>query len=66
MGYDIELFLKSDVKDEFICSICQGILEDPVKLSCKHHFCRFCITEWLKKTPSCPVDRRPANQSDQP
>lgn len=24
---------------------------------CEHAFCRACITEWLSRQPTCPVDR---------
>ena len=26
---------------------------------CEHAFCRGCITEWLSRQPTCPVDRNP-------
>lgn len=65
MGYDVNRF-ESRVSDEFICTICTDVLEDPlVTPSCEHVFCGECIKSWLTKgplkaTPSCPNDRQPA------
>jgi hypothetical protein len=40
------------------CSICQSALVDPVTTtSCKHTFCRDCITTALRHNPQCPIDR---------
>lgn len=40
------------------CSICQSALVDPVTTtSCKHTFCRNCITTALQHNPQCPIDR---------
>ncbi|XP_044211552.1 protein NLRC3-like, partial [Thunnus albacares] len=41
------------------CSLCQGILKDPVSTNCGHWFCRQCITSyWDQSAPSgdssCP------------
>ena len=66
MGYDVNRF-ETKVSDEFICTICHDVLEDPlVTPSCEHIFCGDCITGWLtngptKAEPSCPNDRTPAN-----
>lgn len=57
MGYDIECF-QCTVDDELICSICNGVLKDPLQAqSCEHSFCSKCISEWLKEQTSCPVCR---------
>lgn len=40
------------------CSICIDNLTDPIVLSCKHVFCRGCITQWLAESSrSCPYCR---------
>lgn len=40
------------------CAICQSALVDPVTTSsCKHTFCRDCITRALAHSPTCPIDR---------
>ena len=70
MGYDIQLFytFKGEIKDQFYCSICLEILKDPVMIaaSCQHHFCKICITEWLKNNNSCPNDRIRVHGFDPP
>jgi protein-L-isoaspartate(D-aspartate) O-methyltransferase len=66
MGYDIKRFRESDVNEEFICPICQDVLEDPILVeNCEHLFCRQCINEWLQKseTKLCPIDRTEINES---
>lgn len=40
------------------CSICRSPLVDPVTTTtCKHTFCRECITNAMTYNPSCPIDR---------
>ncbi|XP_046334048.2 serine-rich adhesin for platelets-like [Haliotis rufescens] len=53
------------------CAICLDLLKNPIATRCHHHFCRFCITEFLKtKThvpcPLCkePVTRRSLQDQD--
>lgn len=58
MGYDLGRF-QGDVDEELMCSICGGVLEDPLQApSCEHAFCASCIHEWLNHQQSCPIDRR--------
>lgn len=57
MGIDSNRF-ESNIDDEFKCVICCDVIEDPVQvISCEHVFCRECITQWVVKEASCPVDR---------
>ena len=57
MGYNVECF-QCNVDEELICSICNGVLKDPIQTqSCEHSFCSKCILEWLKEQTSCPVCR---------
>lgn len=69
MGLDINRF-PEPVDDEFKCSICCGVLEDPVRGNCGHVFCRTCILTWLERpgsyriNGSCPVDRSVMNRND--
>lgn len=72
MGLDINRFPEA-VDDEFKCSICCGVLEDPVNGNCGHVFCRVCILTWLDRSSrpgsyrrkgSCPVDRGPMDRED--
>ncbi|CAF0936394.1 unnamed protein product [Rotaria sordida] len=59
MGFDTQRFLNA-IDEELICSICGGVLQDPLQIpSCEHVFCRTCIEEWLSQTQTCPIDRTP-------
>lgn len=59
MGYDLNRFAVN-IDEELKCSICCGVLEDPVQAKCcQHAFCRSCIQEWIKSSESCPIDRSP-------
>lgn len=58
MGYDVARF-QGEVDEELMCSICGGVLEDPLQApSCEHAFCASCIHEWLNHQQNCPIDRR--------
>lgn len=63
MGYDPIQFL-SQVDDEFLCSICTLVIENPVQTICEHLFCNECILNWLDVTEACPVDGRPLTTKD--
>ncbi len=55
-GYDTARF-HSTIDDGFICSICLGVLKDPMQCEHnEHYFCSGCIKKHLEKTShSCPV-----------
>lgn len=58
MGHSAELFIDPNIDDEFICSICQDVLQDPMTIiPCEHVFCRTCIVEWNRNSLTCPIDR---------
>ena len=41
---------------KLICSLCKGIIIEPVELFCNHIFCSFCLNEWSEKlNDKCPV-----------
>jgi hypothetical protein len=58
-------------EDELTCSICLEFLWEPVKLGCRHHFCRCCLWRTQQLSPNgqrCPtcredivIDARTAN-----
>ena len=50
---------KSPEFQHLICLICEGVYVDPVTTACssEHYFCRGCITNWIKRSPTCPIDR---------
>jgi hypothetical protein len=57
MGYDIKRFIGGKVNEEFVCVICQDVLEEPVMVSiCEHIFCDGCIRGWILEKKECPVD----------
>lgn len=58
MGYDVRRFAGAVIENEFLCSICTDVLEEPVQGSCEHMFCSGCIEKWLSSNPKkCPVCR---------
>lgn len=40
-----------------ICLICEGVYDDPVQCPSEHYFCKHCITNWLTRSQTCPIDR---------
>ncbi|XP_020484072.2 E3 ubiquitin-protein ligase TRIM39-like [Labrus bergylta] len=44
-------------EDQFLCSICLDVFNDPVSTSCGHNFCKNCITEHWNTSDqySCPM-----------
>ena len=55
-GIPTDLFIE-DISDEYKCSICTDILNDPVQCRAGHMFCRHCVSEWLQNHASCPECR---------
>lgn len=44
--------------NNYICSICQNFILDPVESTsgnCRHVFCRVCIKKWLNINKTCPL-----------
>ena len=44
------------------CSICFDVSFNPVITPCQHIFCRDCIESGLRRSMSCPIDRRVLNR----
>lgn len=43
------------MKDEISCSICIGVVIDPLTCSkCENNFCKVCINQWQKSNNKCP------------
>ncbi|XP_039608603.1 E3 ubiquitin-protein ligase TRIM47-like [Polypterus senegalus] len=40
-------------QDEFICSLCQDTLTDPVSIPCGHSFCLKCLTDYWDQSQEC-------------
>ena len=56
--------IKGDVDEDLLCGICQGVLEDALETPCQHAFCRVCITDWLARKNTCPLDNQQVHLSD--
>ena len=59
--FDIKYFTGDNIEDEFLCSICNNVLQNPVNTPCDHLFCSGCIRKWLKqpdKESTCPICRK--------
>lgn len=63
MGYDLLRFI-GDIDEEFQCSICAMVLENPVQSPCEHTFCNECIKGWLSNNRTCPSDRKALTVDD--
>nr|XP_020483875.1 E3 ubiquitin-protein ligase TRIM21-like [Labrus bergylta] len=50
-------------EDQFLCSICLEVFDDPVAIPCGHNFCKKCITEhWKANAPcQCPNCKKDFN-----
>lgn len=63
MGLDDAMFVSfADISENYKCSICTSVLDNPVFASgqpCYCTFCRTCIASWLARNSSCPIDRKP-------
>ena len=54
MGFERVLF-EDAVDEDFICSICQDVLENPVSACVEGHtHCEQCIKKWQEKGKNCP------------
>ena len=43
------------IEDKAICSICNGIIFEPVEcINCNNCFCNSCIEKWNKQNKTCP------------
>ncbi|TYJ58444.1 hypothetical protein B9479_000650 [Cryptococcus floricola] len=58
MSHEVVYDYVEHVDPNLVCAICQSALVDPVTTgSCKHTFCRDCITRAISHNPQCPIDR---------
>lgn len=63
MGYDLTRFI-GEIDEEFHCSVCAMVFENPVQTPCEHLFCNECIKLWLSNNMTCPVDRKHVSHGD--
>ena len=60
-GIDRQRVVGKDIEelDEFTCSICHDIFEEPVVTQCcRQSYCTVCIHQWLEDNNTCPNDRK--------
>lgn len=57
-GISLENIVNPDkILDQLLCPICKNLFWDPVQTRCQHLFCKYCINEWIKRSPKCPTCR---------
>jgi hypothetical protein len=44
MGFDTDIFT-GEIDDNLVCSICNGVFEDPDQIDCDHTLCTECIKQ---------------------
>ena len=47
------------MEEGFMCSICAGLLLQPVSTACGHTFCKACLGQWLGTKATCPLCNGP-------
>jgi len=57
MGFGGEVRSAKGHYEEFVCSICQSLvdLDESVLTSCSHVFCTVCMKKWLERKRECPT-----------
>jgi len=57
----VRYFNRTNICDYLICTICQEVFTDPMRVSCGHTFCKVCLDSWLVSRAnyghSCPTCR---------
>ena len=57
MGFDIKRFV-GEVNQQFICGVCNGVLQKPLVVKeCQHFYCNNCVKKLMKTSPICPKDK---------
>lgn len=54
----------SALTEEFVCTICFGVITDCYMTRCGHNYCHSCIEEWATRSTNCPVCSKPFAASD--
>lgn len=63
MGFEHDEF-HGEIDENFDCSICLDVMQNPKMIKCEHLFCDACIRQVLKEHARCPLDRTPFGESD--
>jgi len=53
----LEVEFVEEISADWICSVCQELINDVRETVCGHLFCASCITSWMSTKSSCPVCR---------
>lgn len=56
--------IKSNIPKEFLCVVCDSAPEKALLADCGHSACMNCWSEWLKRSQTCPVCRKPTNREN--
>ena len=50
---------KDSISDLLLCTICQDVFSDPMRVSCGHSFCKKCLEDWYtsSRKSECPTCR---------
>ena len=58
----------SQISQHLNCSFCYEVFIDPVRVNCKHTFCRGCIEQWIDNSKNagapCPICRSIIKKKD--
>lgn len=55
VGFDRDLFLEKDMNEDYLCSICRNVVEQPAECPhCESLFCTLHVRQWLATSTSCP------------
>lgn len=55
--HNVLLNLRESIVRQFTCSVCTEVLIKAHTLRCGHTFCSYCLQEWERQNPSCPICR---------
>ncbi|OBA20064.1 hypothetical protein METBIDRAFT_79367 [Metschnikowia bicuspidata var. bicuspidata NRRL YB-4993] len=50
-------------QDDIICIICRSAITVGSLTFCGHKFCKYCLEEWLRRSPRCPMCKSPTDKS---
>ena len=52
--YSTKLCMATPLHENFVCSVCFGIVDNPLITSCNHTGCKTCMEKWTASFASCP------------